>query len=380
MGRQRIGLIYQPTSNWIAGAYYVQNIICALNTCEDKNKPLIYLYTSSFECFNELRRFTCYPYLKFRKINDSESKIQNLFRRIIKKILNINFEFHKPPFLGDRVKFVYPIQHLELVRNKTKALGWIPDFQEKYFPNLFSKNDVYGRDASHKSFIMNGVPVVFSSNDTLCDFRRFYPEGVNLKSFVLPFAVTHPDYSNVSIEQLKIKYSIKKSYLFCANQFWMHKNHMFLFDAFAEALSRGLDLQLVCSGKMFDYRNDVYGQTISSFIHKNNLENDILLLGYIDRSEQLCLMKNSYALIQPSLFEGWSTVVEDAKCLNKFIFLSDLPVHREQAPLNVCYFNPNDKLGLVDKLLQTNIIVQYYNYDIDVRRFGDTFIDIINYL
>ena len=36
------------------------------------------------------------------------------------------------------------------------------------------------------------------------------------------------------------------------------------------------------------------------------------------------------AVAQPSLFEGWSTIVEDAKTLGKPIFVSDLPVHREQ--------------------------------------------------
>jgi len=34
--------------------------------------------------------------------------------------------------------------------------------------------------------------------------------------------------------------------------------------------------------------------------------------------------------VQPSLFEGWSTVVEDARALGKPIVLSDIPVHLEQ--------------------------------------------------
>ncbi len=38
-------------------------------------------------------------------------------------------------------------------------------------------------------------------------------------------------------------------------------------------------------------------------------------LGFIDRGEQLQLMKNSIAIVQPSLFEGWSTVVEDTKAM-----------------------------------------------------------------
>ena len=44
------------------------------------------------------------------------------------------------------------------------------------------------------------------------------------------------------------------------------------------------------------------------------------------------LMRRSLAVIQPSLFEGWSTVVEDARALGKRIAISDIPVHLEQHP------------------------------------------------
>ena len=84
--------------------------------------------------------------------------------------------------------------------------------------------------------------------------------------------------------------------------------------------------------------------------------------------------------MQPSLFEGWSTVVEDAKCLNKFIFLSDLPVHREQNPANVCFFDPYDEDALTDKLLKVEPTTTQYDYSKDIHRFGETVIRIIKEL
>lgn len=44
------------------------------------------------------------------------------------------------------------------------------------------------------------------------------------------------------------------------------------------------------------------------------------------------LMKHAIAIINPSLFEGGSTTVEEAKSLLKVIILSGIPVHREQNP------------------------------------------------
>ena len=57
-------------------------------------------------------------------------------------------------------------------------------------------------------------------------------------------------------------------------------------------------------------------------------------------------------MINPSLFEGWSTSVEEAKSLDKRILLSNIPVHREQAPARGIYFDPQDAADLAFKLKQ----------------------------
>ena len=64
------------------------------------------------------------------------------------------------------------------------------------------------------------------------------------------------------------------------------------------------------------------------------------------RLDQIQLLRCADAVLQPSLFEGWSTVVEDARALGKRIFLSDIPVHREQNPPGAVYFDPNEPADL----------------------------------
>ena len=98
----------------------------------------------------------------------------------------------------------------------------------------------------------------------------------------------------------------------------------------------------VFSGELSDYRNPSYINLLKSFIESSNIKNHIRILGFLDRTEQIVIMKNSKIVIQPSLFEGWGTVLEDAKVLDKTVLLSDIPVHREQMN-NKCYlFNPNN--------------------------------------
>ena len=77
---------------------------------------------------------------------------------------------------------------------------------------------------------------------------------------------------------------------------------------------------------------------------------EIYFLGFIDRIDQLVLMENAMAIIQPSLFEGWSTVVEDAKALNQTLIVSDIPVHKEQLKDKGNYFAPNDYDELAQKM------------------------------
>lgn len=57
----------------------------------------------------------------------------------------------------------------------------------------------------------------------------------------------------------------------------------------------------------------------------------------------------SLGYINPSFFEG-GTTVEEAKYRGNPILLSDLKVHREQAPAKGAFFAPNDPEDLAKKM------------------------------
>ena len=61
-------------------------------------------------------------------------------------------------------------------------------------------------------------------------------------------------------------------------------------------------------------------------------------------------MRRSLAVIQPSLFEGWSTVVEDARVLGKTILLSDISVHKEQNSPSTIFFKPDSSQEFANHL------------------------------
>lgn len=374
--RQEIAIIYDYSSHWIGGVYYMQNLISAMNLLNDKEKPIVNVYSLEEKDVDNLRNITGYPYLVYQKRQQPsfiENKINRLHYMLAPKCGKYIKAIHQEGLKG---KFIFPIQYLPHA-DKDITLAWIPDFQELYYPQYFFKRELRERDKGHRIFFSSHIPLVLSSYAAKKDCLKFYPEYEH-NIAVLHFAVKHPAFSDVDMEQLKAKFHIKGQYIFCANQFWKHKNHLFLFNAYKRLRDKGFPYQLICSGQLKSYKDDEYTNSIREFLAKNHLEDDIKILGFIDRKEQLCLMKNSYAMVQPSLFEGWSTVVEDAKALNKFIFLSDLDVHKEQNPKNACFFDAKNEDDLVKKLLTVKPTQESYDYSENRKQFAKDFLEIIN--
>lgn len=127
-------------------------------------------------------------------------------------------------------------------------------------------------------------------------------------------------------------FDLPQKYLYVANQFWLHKDHLTLFEALHELRSRGLSPVVVCTGTMEDARDPTYIDEIKKFLRDRGLTDQVRLLGMLSRTDQVAVLRHASAIVQPSRFEGWSTVVEDAKAVGRPVILSDIKVHREQMP------------------------------------------------
>lgn len=107
---------------------------------------------------------------------------------------------------------------------------------------------------------------------------------------------------------------------------------------------------VVSSGHTEDYRNGEYFSLIKKYIDSHNLHKEYYILGKIPYVDVNLLSQKCLAIINPSLFEGWSTTVEEAKTMGKKIILSNIAVHLEQNPLGGEFFNPNKPRELADKM------------------------------
>lgn len=345
--RKELSLVFQYNENWIGGTYYIINIIKALNVLNDDEKPYLKIFHNSEDSIKLIKSLN-YPYLDFLYY---EFKL-NLFEKIIEKLgyVFLSRGLIKKKIGKESIKNLYPVNLSINLSNIDNFYFWIPDFQEWYLPEFFSEKEIKHRKAFQQYLVKKSYPIIFSSNNALEDFNRFYPYNKNRKEVLKFVSMIDHNYSNFNISDLKEKYNIKSKYFIVPNQFWKHKNHKVIIEAAKVLKEKSDDFLIIFTGKEHDYRNPNYTIDLKEEIKNNELNNNFLFLGFIDRGEQLQLMKNSIAVIQPSLFEGWSTVVEDVKAINHIIVLSDLPLHKEQIKDNCIFFKPLSGRDLASKL------------------------------
>lgn len=232
------------------------------------------------------------------------------------------------------------------------TVRWIPDFQHRYLPGLFSADEIEARDRSIGAIASSPGVVVLSSEVAANDFRRFFP-GHRATPRVWHFCSLVDTAGVGAPSAWREQYGIPEKYLYLPNQFWAHKNHITVLKALAILRDRhGLSIPLVCTGAQSDRRNEAHFDSLLEFVREGGIADQVHLLGLLPRKEQIEVLRGAAAVVQPSLFEGWSTVVEDARAVGRPIFLSDIPVHREQSPPNGSFFSPESEEELAALLAE----------------------------
>ena len=131
----------------------------------------------------------------------------------------------------------------------------------------------------------------------------------------------------------------------------MHKGHRLVIEALAQLRASRPDVVVVCTGNTADHRDPMYFGELLAEVSRLGLRENFVILGWVPQPHIFHLMRQAVAVLQPSRFEGWSTTVEETKSVGKSIILSDIPVHREQAPAGALYFDPTDAAALAEQLV-----------------------------
>ena len=234
-----------------------------------------------------------------------------------------------------------------------RTIGWIPDFQHRHLPHYFTEEARRNRDFMFRRLAERADVVLLSSRTANDHFAIFAPDlahKARVVSFPSLLAFESPSGDPIGTRH---KYHLPEKFALVVNQLWVHKNHELVVEGLRRLRRKGVRIPVVMTGLPADHR-DPGNRLLSRLLQAvatGGLSDQVTLLGEVPRDDVIDLMRAAEIVLQPSRFEGWSTVVQDVKALGRPLLCSDIPVHREQAPGAMGFFPCDEPDVLADLLV-----------------------------
>ena len=345
----RIAIPFIRKSLWAGGYNYLLNLCYVISLHRSKEFQLIIFYGT------DISKKELSDFFKIKNIKFVQSSLMNkskIFTLITKIIL---FKFKK------KTKFLFKKNNIDIVFENANFFGnnidipvisWIPDFQHRALPHLFSWFSWWKREVGFRLQFACGRSIMLSSLDAKKALDHYYPNLTNPINIVR-FAIQLKKIPSISfINSIKKKYFLPENYFYMPNQFWKHKNHDLVLQSLLSLKKKGHNVVVVSSGCQVDQKNPNYFNDFKKKLIRNKLDDIFIVLGLIPYKEVLSLMIGSKAVLNPSLYEGRSTTVEESLALKIPLILSDIKIHREQVKNKAQFFNSKKSNSLSKVLLK----------------------------
>lgn len=350
----QIALVMQGGTGWMGGSEYIKNLAQAAAAAAREAATVL-----------DFTLITGHPLDENMRAEIGLATVVQLPARprgLVSRWLRLGERAFARAVRTARVDFLYPLTYDNEHNvgasfplrglDGTRWAGWIPDFQHRHLPELFSAAEIAKRERGIAALADDATTIVFSSEASAADYRRFCP-AAKARPEVLRFCTAPvPEWIAGDPLAAQAAYHLPDRFFLISNQLWKHKNHLLVLEALALLAARGLRPHVVCTGHPADFRDKNFVNVVLQRIHESGLAAQVALLGLVPRATQIQLMRRAVAVVQPSLCEGWSTVVEDARLLGQTVVLSDLEVHREQNPPGAKFFERTSAASLAAALAE----------------------------
>ncbi len=380
----RVAFTMIDGSKWKGGYNYLLNLFRILDLYQ-KGRITPVLFTGEKCSAAEVMPFQEVTGLKIVRTSllDENRRVRSLMQAILlgrdiplRKLFDmhgIDLVFEAAQFFGWRLGL--------------PAIAWITDFQHLALPGMFSLPARWKRDFGFRAQVLGRRTIMLSSDHARRECESSYPKTRGYTQTV-HFAVPPGDrVSYIEARKIADEYGLPELFFYMPNQFWRHKNHTIVVEALAILRKKGVQVVVAASGKQDDYRDSGYFSNLQARVKQLGLETDFYFLGMVPYFHVKALMNASVALLNPSLSEGWSTPVEEAKALGIPMVLSDLDVHKEQMGDRATYFNRYSARSLANvlKCFQplSEVLREQYAGQAKcdarqrVRHFGEEFVNLV---
>ena len=325
----RLGIIDQSFPGWTAGEHYTRMLLSCLALANQQSIGARAMGRMPWKlyCFAETRRSNLLRESGLEELVYIDRRSRQVNGRALESF---------------GLDVVFPAGENCVETLRLPGIGWIPDFQHYTYSEFFSELDFVKRSVHFNAIAENYRLVLLSSESAKHDFVEFLPRH-SAKARVAQFTSSLWTAKLDERPQDAVsKYHLPEKYALVSNQLWLHKNHKILPAALSIARKKGLKIPLVMTGVPADYR-DPENQILSNLLQdfaRRGVADQVHFLGKLPFPDLISITRCATVIVQPSLWEGWNTLIEDAKALGRPIICSDIDVHREQAPSALGHFSP----------------------------------------
>lgn len=200
---------------------------------------------------------------------------------------------------------------------------------QPYFPEVSQGREWAKRERFYQASLPRATYVVTGTERGKVEIERFYqiaPERIQVIPFPTPrLADAIADQSTTKAEFLA-QHGLPETYFFYPAQFWPHKNHYTLLQAFKTLVEEhGIEASLVLTGS--DKGNASY---IQQLIHDLDLAARVHILGFVSRADLANLYKHALGLVFPTHFGPDNLPPLEAFALGCPVIASQVPGAAEQ--------------------------------------------------
>jgi glycosyltransferase involved in cell wall biosynthesis len=149
------------------------------------------------------------------------------------------------------------------------------------------------------------------------------------------------------LEAARKRMGLPARFLFYPAQFWPHKNHMRLVEAFRGVVDEIPDVNLVLTGK----KRDEY-RAVMDAVARLDLTEKVHHLGYVEQRDLQAAYQLATALVMPSLFESVSIPIYEAFQVGTPVIASNVVAIPEQIGVAGLLFDPTDVASIRDTILK----------------------------
>jgi glycosyltransferase involved in cell wall biosynthesis len=252
------------------------------------------------------------------------------------------------PFASQDV-LLAPIYSLALLHTSRPFAYTLHDLQDVYYPENFSWWQRTWRHQVHSQLLGRARRVICESRHVKTDVIRHF--GVSEQRTVVmtapPLQQFVADVPDDWSQAARIRLQLPEKFLFYPAQFWPHKNHLRLIEAFREVVAEVPGLKLVLTGK----KRDEY-QAVMATINKFGLGEQVLHLGYVEQNDLQAIYRLATALVMPSLFESVSIPIYEAFQVGTPVAASGILAIPEQVGDAGLLFDPTSVASIKETILK----------------------------